>query len=397
MASLRLYLDTRYTASDTLEAPIKIILHHRSQASHILTGIKVLPSQWDKLKCKVVRHPNAARINRLLQERIGAMSAIISRLVLDYNLRTMSAAELCSKIKQELNPEEAQPVVRDTKTVKVWFEKWIAHKAGRTRDLYEVTERRIIAWLGEVKYSKLHFEDINRDWLMSFDDFLASTAPSANARAIHMRNLRAVCNYAIDNDVTGNYPFRRFKSESTATRKRSLNVEVLRRIFAHTCAEEWQQRYLDAFKLSFLLIGINIVDLCALTEVRSGRIEYIRSKTKRRYDIKVEPEAMALIDKYRGAAHLLSFADNCANYRHFYNKMSSTLRIIAPQVGLKELTSYFARHSWATLASRIGIPHETIARALGHGGHSVTDIYIDYDMQKVDEANRKVLDYLFGH
>ena len=59
------------------------------------------------------------------------------------------------------------------------------------------------------------------------------------------------------------------------------------------------------------------------------------------------------------------------------------------------LTTYWARHTWATLAAGLEIPKETIAAALGHGGNTVTDIYIDFDRKKVDEANRRVIDWVF--
>ena len=71
--------------------------------------------------------------------------------------------------------------------------------------------------------------------------------------------------------------------------------------------------------------------------------------------------------------------------------------LVADGVEIEELTTYWARHTWATIASELDIPKDTIAAALGHGGNSVTDIYIDFDLKKVDEANRKVLDYvLYG-
>ena len=62
---------------------------------------------------------------------------------------------------------------------------------------------------------------------------------------------------------------------------------------------------------------------------------------------------------------------------------------------IQKLTSYYARHSWATVAAELDIPKETIAAGLGHGGNSVTDIYIDFNMKKVDAANRQILDYVF--
>lgn len=58
-------------------------------------------------------------------------------------------------------------------------------------------------------------------------------------------------------------------------------------------------------------------------------------------------------------------------------------------------TTYWARHSWTTIAAEPDIPKETIAAALGHGGNSVTDVYIRFDDRKIDEANRRVLDYVF--
>ena len=145
------------------------------------------------------------------------------------------------------------------------------------------------------------------------------------------------------------------------------------------------------------------MDLCNLKSIEDGRIEYDRAKTNRHYSIKVEPEAMAIIEKYRGKDWLINPLDTNKNYRSYYMRLSHGLRTLKETLnalddGIKidELTTYWARHSWATVAASLDIPKETIAAALGHGGNTVTDIYIDFDQKKVDEANRKVLDYVFG-
>ncbi len=224
------------------------------------------------------------------------------------------------------------------------------------------------------------------------------TSPSQNARNIHFRNIRAVINAAIDDELTSHYPFRRFKIRPTPTKKRSLSVETIQRVFgAEECLEAWAVKYLDFFKLSFMLIGINVVDMCGLSEIVDGRIDYIRAKTHKPYSVKVEPEAMSIIERHRGQKGLLDFAENYTNYRHFYQNLCVGLRSIRDKMGLKELTSYWARHSWATIAASLDIQKDTIAHALGHGGNTVTDIYIDFDQRKVDEANRRVLDWvLYG-
>ena len=70
------------------------------------------------------------------------------------------------------------------------------------------------------------------------------------------------------------------------------------------------------------------------------------------------------------------------------------LKKIGAKIGLENLTTYHARHTWASVAAELDIPKETIAAALVHSARTVTDIYIDFDQRKVDAANRRVIDYV---
>lgn len=146
-------------------------------------------------------------------------------------------------------------------------------------------------------YATLKFEDITVDWLDNFNAFMAKTSPSQNARNIHFGNIRAVFNNALDNEITKHYPFRRFKLKSVPTAKRSFTVEELRRLFFFPC-QEHQAKYLDMFKLMFYLMGVNMIDLAKLTEMRNGRLDFNREKTGQLYSMKVEPEAMTLFNQY---------------------------------------------------------------------------------------------------
>lgn len=164
------------------------------------------------------------------------------------------------------------------------------------------------------------------------------------------------------------------------------------------------------FRLIFMLVGINSVDLHGLKSItRDGRIEYKRAKTGRLYSIKVEPEAREIINKYRGKNGLLCIADRWIDSRNFRHQCNKALQKIGQverkgRGGKKTITAefegvstYWARHTWATIAASLDIPKDTIAAALGHGGDTVTDIYIDFDQKKVDAANRRVLDWvLYG-
>jgi len=169
--------------------------------------------------------------------------------------------------------------------------------------------------------------------------------------------------------------------------------------------EPFQKRYIDIFMLIFYLIGINLVDLTHLKKIDNGYIEYTRSKTNRPYLIKVEPEAFEIINRYKGTNYLINILDNYTNYTSFTSKINAQLKriglVYTDSKGNKitkplfpYLTTYYARHTWATIAASLDIPKETIAAALGHGGNTVTDIYINFDQKKIDQANRKVIDYL---
>lgn len=402
MATIKYYLDKRATGWDK-PAPLKLSIRHRNKAILVPTGVRILPEQWDDATNKVVNHPKAAQLNNLLLRRYLDVECEVLRLQEDGALSAIKLPQLRSAIMNVLYPETQ---VDETRLFMHRFRRFASLKTNqRTKEIYTTTISRIMAY--DRKCESLAFEDIDRAWLNGFDSFLAKTAPSVNARAIHLRNIRAVFNDAIDDEITQHYPFRKFKIKREATPKRALSVEELRELFAYP-VEEYQRKYLDVFKLIFLLIGINIVDLCNLKAIKNGRIEYQRAKTHRLYSIKVEPEAMEIIERNKGVNWLISPLDTYANHKDYAKKLNDALQSIGEvEIGKQgrktikplhpQLTTYWARHSWATIAASLDIPKETIAAALGHGGNTVTDIYIDFDQRKVDDANRRVLDWvLYG-
>lgn len=297
--------------------------------------------------------------------------------------------------------------VDNTGTFVKHYEQFMESKTNRgTRGVYKHTLDRIRAF--DKNVDNKMFEDIDLKWLTDFEAFCAKTA-CKNARNIHLRNIRAVFNNAIDYEITTAYPFRRFKIRPEPTRKRSLSVEELRKLFDYP-VEDYAEIYREMFRLIFMLVGINSVDLHGLKSItRDGRIEYKRAKTGRLYSIKVEPEAREIINKYRGKNGLLCIADRWSDSRNFRRQCNKALQKIGQverkgRGGKKTITAefegvstYWARHTWATIAASLDIPKDTIAAALGHGGDTVTDIYIDFDQKKVDAANRRVLDWvLYG-
>lgn len=289
-----------------------------------------------------------------------------------------------------------------------WFKRFAdTHREkAKTRSCYLHTLSRLKDYCPDL--NKLEFGNINVAWLDGFDGFLSKTV-GVNGRNHHMRNIRAVFKYAIRNDLDIRNPFDRMRLKTEPTPKRSLTIDQLRLLLTYDVLP-YAEIYRDIFALTFMLIGINTADLFELNELSAdGRVEYRRAKTSKLYSIKVEPEAMVLIKKYKGAERLLCLSERWKTREGFAAGCNTALKAIgapatAPGRGkmgkslFPELTIYWARHTWATIAADLDIPDATISLALGHGGENrVTDIYIKRNLRKVDDANRKVLDWvLYG-
>ncbi|HAH25788.1 MAG TPA: recombinase [Prolixibacteraceae bacterium] len=395
MATIKLHLDTRSKRKND-QYPVTLILHH-GYISYISLGISVTQEQWNGKE--VIHSPKAQMFNSELKARLLRAQNVILRLSISGEIKKLSQKELLHYI--ETNTIEPEP--KQDYQVETHFEKYISQcKSPRTKEIYQDTLNKLHAFS-----SQLSFEDLNLSWLKSFDTELAKTCKT-NTRAIHMRNIRAVFNDAINEDLVSQnlYPFRKFKIKKEKTIKRSLTADKLITLRDYP-VEPYQEKYRDLFMLQFYLIGISIVDLLNLKTIADGRVEYIRRKTGVFYSIKVLPEAMRIIDKYRGKNYLLDVLDHIQNYKEFAKQMNEALKRIGhvERIGLggkkirhplfPKLTSYYSRHSWATLAASIDIPIETISAALGHKyGSETTGIYIDFDRSKVDQANEKVLNLL---
>lgn len=393
MVTTRFYLDCRDCASGS-PAPLKLVITKKGVRALISLNISLLPSQWDSRRQIVIGHPFKQHFNSMIVERKLSVDGILFRLESSGELSTLRACDVKQRVLAELYPEEAASAPR--LTFVSHFNTFVARHSAGTQRIYNTTLARLRAYLGE-KADELTFEEMDVAWLRDFDAFLAKTSPARNARNIHFRNIRAVFNDAITEELITCYPFRKFKIRNTETRKRSLSVEQLRTLFNLRLSPK-DQRYLDFFKLSFMLCGINAVDLCEAAPAANGRLEYERAKTHRLYSIKIEPEAEAIISRYAGKTRLMNCAEGCKSYRSFYKHMADSLREIGPTLGVSGFSSYWARHTWATIAAELDIPDATISLALGHAGENrITEIYISRNRKKVDAANRRVLDWvLYG-
>lgn len=384
MITTKFYLDTRSTAAGCA-APLKISVTVNRTVAYIPTGIRLLPSDWNKAanRAKSAATQQAADLIRM------NVINVCLRLSQEGKLDGLNAREVRDRIMEDLSPAEHRPA-RLLET----FREYAAQPKlkQRTKEIYEATAARILAF--DAKAERLTFADIGVGWLDRFDAFLARTSPKKNARNIHHRNIRAVFNYARKRDATTNYPFINYEIHGEPTDHRDLSVGQLRRLFSAELPA-WKKRYVDFFELSFLLIGMNTEDLLHADRINDGRLEYRRAKTGRPYSIKIEPECMEILKSRPGKTYILDILDTYSCTRHWSSKVNNVLKDVAAELGLPPISMYWARHSWSTIATNeLGIPWDTVRAALGHSGGMTTDIYIDADRGRIDLANRQMIDYV---
>lgn len=373
MTIYNLYLDKRYKDAQ-LKVRVTTGRKGDRRTALIPTGIFIDPKDWDDRRKR-------DRKNNANNTRIFALCGEIDKYL--------------NKCKDEGRKPDIQALKRlisgedDGTAFMPYFCKFRDTKSARTWEIYDSTRKKLEAFGAD----GMTFEDFNAKTLKRFDEFLMKSSPSPNSRAVHFRNIRAVFNAAITDEVTECYPFRKFKITYEPTRKRSVSVDMMRHIIFDDCQFPKER---DMFVLIFLLWGINMVDLSRLTtsSIVDGRLEYRRAKTGKLYSVKIEPEAQAIIDKYHkeGSDKLITFLGDYNDYRNYNFRIDERLK----KMYGGGISAYWARHTFATLLAELDTPIDTISLALGHSyGSKVTQVYINPDLRKADEAVRRLIDYVY--
>ncbi len=288
---------------------------------------------------------------------------------------------------------------------------------------YEVAVNNLVKFVGRESISvKEITSKFVRDWVAWI---AAQPAPKGKpkgtrAQSLYPSQLRAIHNLAkkeYNDEDCGiiRIPLSPFKNVELPrvepARKRALSVKQLlaiRDLEYTKIYQKGQNRWnlaRDVFLLSFGLVGMNEADLFECDDCKGGRITYQRKKTRNRradkaeISIRIEPEFQPLVDKYKDPTgeRVFSFYRMYSNIGTFTTALNKGLKMIGSELGIEDLEFYSARHTWATIAlNEVEVDKYTVHTAINHVDEKmkVTDIYIKKSWKPIDNANRKVLDYL---
>lgn len=253
--------------------------------------------------------------------------------------------------------------------------------------------------------------------LKEYEDWLLQRRLSWNTISTYMRTLQAVYNRLSPPGTPEHNP-RLFDDVYTKVKsqiKRALTEEQMGRLMhadLDVLSEELQ-RVQAYFLLMFLFRGMPFIDLAHLRkrDVKDGKIAYRRHKTGKQITLRIPREALPLLkefkDKDETSLYLFPILNAAPEgddalyecYQKALRNFNKMLRVLAKRLlpGIK-ISSYTARHTWATLAYHIGMPIGIICQALGHSSIRVTETYLKpFENEKVDKANRKLISTLKKH
>ena len=305
-----------------------------------------------------------------------------------------------------------KPILKSNHTVKTYFE----YQVERMKELGKIGTaskyRYCLKLLMKSNAVNIRFEAVDLSYLRKFEMFLVKKGNKGNSIATKFSVFRSVYNkaaadglFTIEDD-----PFTRFKPGRywTNTRKRAISKEDIHSIrnldlpfdrspFSLSFAR-------DIFLFSYLVAGINFRDIATLrhSDVVDGRLYYQRHKTGKELNCLLRPAVKTILDAYDSQTSNpddyifpILFRTRHKTPQQIYNRLQKVLRTVNSNLKeiarlanvQAELTTYVARHTFATVLKRSGVSIEIISESLGHADITTTQIYLDsFENSQVDEA-----------
>ena len=380
------------------EHPLMIRLCQGRKLKYLSLGISILPQFWDFDKNKPRRNcPNKELINNLITEKTKEFSNQI--------------IEFKSESKDFTVTKLVETVVggNSIQTISDFLHSEIDRLYNEGRLKYASTFKELRASLLEFnKHLDVYFSDIDINWLKQYESFLRNKGLGDNSIGVRFRTFRVLYNRAITENIVkaDYYPFRIYKVSKLKkeTVKRSISKSDVELIINYKTDREYTQLAIDLFYFSYLSGGINFVDMAYLTKdnIIDTRLVYTRKKTKKLIKLPIQDKALVTIAKYQSDNIYLfpilskfhKTAQQKANRVHkVLAIINKSLKAVGEELNLPiDLTTYVARHTYATVLKRSGVNTSIISESLGHSSEKVTQIYLDsFENSQIDEAMKNLL------
>lgn len=383
------------------EHPLMLRITKDRKSKYQSLGISIPPQFWDFTKNQPKRNcPNRDAILRLIAEKTKQYQEQLIEFKAENKEFTVTT--LVEKLTNPTKP----------KTVGELFTEQIQRYKTAKRTGYALSIQQVYNSL--IKYNKhlnIYFSDIDVTWLKKYEEWLRSAGLAENTIGIRFRTLRAVYNIAFEQKIVkpDYYPFKSYKVSKlhSVTAKRAITKDNVTAVinYDYTNKGFYTQLAVDLFTFSYFMGGINFVDMAYIihSHIIDNRLVYTRTKTHKLIKLPLQPKAVELIQKYQTKDRPYIFPILSAFHKteqqqrnrihKVITKVNKHLKDIGEELSLPiDLTTYVARHSFATVLKRSGVNTSIICEAMGHSSEKVTQIYLDsFENEQVDAAMSNLL------
>ena len=386
----------RKSAIKNREGVIYFQLIHNRKVKLVTTRFRIFVFEWDKhLSTIITCNSNTERASYLKNIKKSLESEIQQLSTLIFTFEKQSNYTI----------EELVEYYRNNSFngyffsfVKYRVKKLKSNNRDKTAAIYETAQRSFSRFLhGE----DIMIEKIDALLMRQYENYLKNNGVSNNSISCYMRALRAIYNLAVQQGLTiSKNPFKDVYTGIDKTKKRAVNEDVITKLNKTELSQHKNlQLAKDLFLFSFYTRGMSFIDMANLKQsnLKNGYLVYNRSKTKQPLNIRIEKCIEDIIERYKELSignYLLPIYNelnyNSNSHLRTYNKR---LKRISEILCLeKPLSSYVARHSWATIALNKGISVQVISEGMGHENEKTTRIYLaSLNQSVIDNANAKII------
>ena len=372
----------KYKPLKSGELPLKIRICKDRKTRYINLGVSTKAEYWDFEKNQPKSNcPDREMLEKLIANKISEVKSKIVELKSED--KEFSATTLVEKVSHPTN----------TITVGELFKQHIHCLKEEKRTGYRLS-------IQQTYNSLIKF---NRHLDIPFSDI---EGKSENTIGIRFRNIRMIFNLAMNMELVKpeNYPFKKFKVSKLHqdTAKRALTKEEILSVVNYniTGKDFYCKLAVHLFTFSYFMGGINFVDMAYLTEknVLNNRLIYNRRKTSKLINLPMQERAIVVLKEYekKNSPYLFPILttkhkteQQRLNRLHkVITKVNKALKAIGEELHIPiKLTTYVARHSYATVLKRAGVATSIICESLGHSSEKVTQIYLDgFENSQIDKA-----------
>ena len=368
-------------------------------------GVSVNPKYWDFERDKPKSNcPNRTYIVNIITNALQKYQAI------QLDMETKCEDYTASEILNDTASKQAPVTVEDFLTEHIQQ----LRENGKVGNSYAYLNLRTTLHNFYGKKLNFFFNAVDISFCNKFEAWMRKNKFEDTTMNYYFRTLRATYNKAVETKCANREksPFREYKLSrfSTKTQKRALSKENVMKLLKLDCSSKSAKAQLahDVFSFSYYCGGISLVDVANLTpsNIIDGRLIYERQKTHGIINLVMLDAPKIIIEKYvsyqQQAGYLFPILDSRVHItpmqkfnrvRKLCHQLNKELHKLADELGIKEdVTTYVARHSFATVLKKSGVNIGIISQALGHQDIKTTQIYLSkFDNEQVDSAMQNLL------